>query len=91
MVGQVTNTRAQRAEALEAWADKVDSAELREADTETLRAIAELAETRDGVDEQLTDAVRSARHAHHTWSEIGTMLGVSKQAAQRKYGPKIPA
>ncbi len=87
----MTNTRAQRAEALEAWTDRVDSAELREADTETLRAIAELAETRNAVEEQLTDAVRSARHAHRTWSEIATMLGVSKQAAQRKYGPKIPA
>ncbi len=91
MVEEVTNTRAQRAEALEAWADRIDSAELKEADTETLRAIAELAETRNGVDEQLTDAVRSARHARRSWSEIGTMLGVSKQAAQRKYGPKISA
>ena len=91
MVEQVTNSRAQRAEALEAWADRIDSAELKEADTETLRAIAELAETRDGVDEQLTDAVRSARDAHRSWSEIGTMLGVSKQAAQHKYGPKISA
>ena len=44
----------QRAEALEAWADQVDSAELKEADTETLRAIAELAEMLHGVDEQLT-------------------------------------
>ncbi len=89
MAEQVTNTRVQRAEALEAWADRIDSSELKEADTEMLRAIAELAETRDGVDEQLTDAVRTARHAHRSWSEIGTMLGVSKQAAQRKYGPKI--
>jgi len=87
----VTNSRAQRTEALEAWADRIDTAELKEADTETLRAIAELAETRNDVDEQLTKAVRSARHAHRSWSEIGTMLGVSKQAAQRKYGPKISA
>jgi len=91
MVEQVSNTRALRAEALEAWADRVDSAELKEADTETLRAIAELAETRNGLDAQLTDAVRSARHADRSWSEIGAMLGVSKQAAQRKYGPKISA
>ena len=87
----MTDRRVRRAEALEAWADRIDSADLKEADTETLRAIAELADTRDGVDEQLTDAVRSARHAHRSWSEIGTMLGVSKQAAQRKYGPKISA
>lgn len=91
MVEEVTKTRAERAEALEAWAAQVDSAELKEADTETLRAIAELAETLHSVDEQLTNAVRSARKADRSWSEIGTMLGVSKQAAQRKYGPKVSA
>ena len=57
----------------------------------TLRAIAELAEMLHGVDEQLTDAVRTARQDRRSWSEIGTMLGVSKQAAQRKYGPKVSA
>jgi len=87
----VTNKRSQRADALEAWADRIDSAELKETDTETLRAIAELAETRDELAEHLTDAVRSARQARRSWSEIGAMLGVSKQAAQRKYGPKISA
>ncbi len=91
MVEEVTESRAERAEALEAWAARVDSAELKEADTGTLRAIAELAEMLHGVDEQLTEAVRSARDARRSWSEIGTMLGVSKQAAQRKYGPKVSA
>lgn len=52
---------------------------------------AELAERREVVEEELTEAVRSARQAHRSWSEIGTMLGVSKQAAQRKYGSKISA
>ena len=56
-----------------------------------MRAIAKLAETLHGVDEQLTDAVRAARKAHGSWAEIGTMLVVSKQAAQRKYGPKVSA
>jgi hypothetical protein len=37
------------------------------------------------------DAISEARHAHRSWSEIGAMLGVSKQAAQRKYAAKIPA
>lgn len=43
------------------------------------------------VEAELTEAVRSARQAHRSWSEIGTMLGVSKQAAQRKYGSKLTA
>ena len=87
----MSKTRAQREKALEEWADRVDTAELRLADTGALRTIAELVERRDEVDEELTDAVRSARRAHRSWTEIGTMLGVSKQAAQRKYASKTSA
>jgi hypothetical protein len=70
---------------LEEWADKVDAGDLVVADTEALRAIAELAERRGEVDAALVEAIRSARRADRSWSEIGAMLGVSKQAAQRKY------
>jgi len=87
----VSKTRAERAKTLEEWAERVDAADLTVADTETLRAIAELVEQRNGVDEELTAAVRSARQAHRSWSEIGAMLGVSKQAAQRKYASKTSA
>jgi predicted ATP-dependent protease len=90
-VGQLNKTRAERARALEEWAERVESSDLKEADTEALRTIAELAERRDEVESELTEAVRSARQANRSWSEIGTMLGVSKQAAQRKYGAKITA
>jgi hypothetical protein len=90
-VDQMSKTRAQREKALEEWADRVDTADLKVADTETLRAIAELVERRDEVDEELTAAVRSARRARRSWSEIGAMLGVSKQATQRKYASKISA
>ena len=51
--------------------------------------LAELVEQRNEGDEGLTEAVRFARRAERSWAEIGAMLGVSKQAAQRKYGPKI--
>lgn len=80
-------TRADRARALEEWADRVESGDLKLVDTKTLRAIAELADRRAEIDQALEEAVRSARRARRTWSEIGAMLGVSKQAAQRKYGP----
>lgn len=81
----MTTTRAARAKALAAWADKVEPEELVVADTTALRVIAELAERRGELDAALADAVRSARRADRTWAEIGAMLGVSKQAAQRKY------
>ena len=87
----MTTTRAQRAAALEAWADTVDVDDLIIANTDALRLIAQLAERRDGLDQALVDAVRTARGEHRSWSEIGTMLGVSKQAAQRKYAHQSPA
>jgi len=85
MVDHVSTTRAARAKALEEWAEQVEAADLVVADTESLRAIAELAERRRELDAALVEAIRSARRADRSWSEIGAMLGVSKQAAQRKY------
>lgn len=86
MVDEVSTTRAARTKALEEWADMVDAEDLVVADTESLRTIAELAEQRGELDAALVEAIRSARRADRSWSEIGTMLGVSKQAAQKKYG-----
>lgn len=83
--------RAQRTARLEAWADGVDADDLREVDRSVLRTIAQLAEQRDGIDVALGDAVRTARREGRSWSEIGAMLGVTKQAAQRKYGSPTAA
>jgi len=85
----MTTTRAQRANALERWADEVGTSDLVEAHTEALRSIAELVDQRDDVDTALLAAISDARRADRSWSEIGAMLGVSKQAAQRKYASKI--
>ena len=82
----MSKTRKQRADALEAWADRVRPEDLVEADTTALRAIADLARQRDELDRQLAEAVDAARRANRSWAEIGAMLGVSKQAVQRKYG-----
>jgi len=84
-------SRAERAANLERWADAVDTGDLRPVDTDALRHIVELVDQRQHVDQELDAAVRTARHAHRSWSEIGAMLGVSKQAAQRKYGNKSVA
>ena len=85
MVDAMSPTRVERAVALEAWADHVDDADLVEIDTDALKAIADYAARRDRLETALTDAVRAARRNGRSWSQIGTMLGVSKQAAQRKY------
>lgn len=84
----MSKSREERAKALEKWADTVNASDLRIADTQALRTIAELVDQRTDVDEQITEAVISARKSDRSWSEIGAMLGVSKQAAQRKYSSK---
>ena len=83
------STRQADAAALERWADSVGSDDLVVADTEALRVIAALAEQRDDVNAAIVEAVRTARKAQRSWSEIGAMLGVSKQAAQRKYSKVV--
>lgn len=85
MVDAVT-TRADKAAALERWADEVASEDLEVADTSVLQTLAGLADQRAALEAEVASAVRRARAEHRTWSEIGAMLGVSKQAAQRKYG-----
>jgi len=80
------SSRADKAAALERWADKVEPGGLVPVDTSALRQIAKLAEQREALDDEVTDPVHAARQANRSWSDIGKMLGVSKQAAQRKYG-----
>lgn len=88
----MTNTsRAERAAALELWAHQVATDELVEVDTTALRHLGQLAEQREVLESELAKAVKEARAANRSWSEIGAMLGVSKQAAQRKYGRRASA
>lgn len=87
----MSSSRATRAAALERWADTVRPDELIEADTSVLMHLAALADQRQTLESELAAAVRDARRAKRSWSEIGLMLGVSKQAAQRKYNTKTRA
>ena len=82
---------AGKAAMLDQWAERVSAEELVAVDTAALRHVAELAEQRELLEDDLTQAVVSARRSGRSWSEIGLMLGVSKQAAQRKYGPAASA
>ena len=87
----MSTTREERAGNLERWANDVDAKDLRSIDTDALRQIAELVDQRRHVEDELDAAVRAARNAQRPWSEIGAMLGVTKQAAQRKYANKTVA
>ena len=37
-------------------------------------------------EKQLTDAVKNARQAGHSWTSIGAMIGTSGEAARQRYG-----
>lgn len=82
-------SRADRAAALERWAHDTDSRSLVERDTSDLKHLANLAEQRASLERDLTAAVAEARRLDRSWSAIGAMLGVSKQAAQRKYAAAV--
>jgi hypothetical protein len=73
------------AERVEAWADTVDPRNLQEVPIGELRAITSLADTVHEAEAALASAVDRAR----SWSQIGTALGVSKQAAQQRYGTPV--
>lgn len=85
LVDAMSPTRAQRAAALGAWTDDGGGDDLVEAGTDELEAIARYAARRDHLETALADAIRIARRNGRSWSQIGARLGVSKQAAQRKY------
>ncbi len=53
-------------------------------------ALRAAAESRRRAEREQDAAVRRARVAGLTWAEIATCLGVSKQAAHRKYRGRLP-
>lgn len=81
----MNSKRARKAGALGIWAKRVEAADLVEINTDELKAIAQYAQRRDVLDRALAEAIYIARRNGRSWTQIGTMLGVSKQAAQRKY------
>lgn len=52
----------------------------------TLELIAIAQDARNTTRDILADAVRAAREAGHSWSTIGEVLGMSRQAAQQRFG-----
>lgn len=52
---------------------------------ESLVSIPRLVQRRDDADQAIADAVAAAREGRATWTEIGTALGCTRQAAQQRY------
>lgn len=58
------------------------------ADPDDLAEMVELAQT---LDDSIARAVAGQRAAGFSWAQIGEPLGMSKQAAQQKWGRRIAA
>ena len=91
-------TDEEAADRFEAWADRVDPADLVEIDTECLRRLTALGERRAAAQQQeaaleaeIADAAAQASAAGHPWAVIALCLGVSRQAAHKRYAAPRPA
>lgn len=77
--------------ALESWADQVSTAELEGPGPLALQLLAAHVDQRETAEAAIAEAIRQARAAGQTWSQIAAVLGVTKQAAQRKYAARMSA
>jgi hypothetical protein len=84
-------TRAQLQQAADdaqRWLDSLDPAAIAspDADASHLRRLGAAVRAASTSQVELADAVAAARNHGHTWTQIATMLGTSRQAAQERYG-----
>lgn len=78
----------QAADDTERWLDSLDPAAIAspDADASHLRRIGAAVRSAAASQTELAEAVAAAREHGHTWTQIATMLGTSRQAAQERYG-----
>lgn len=53
-------------------------------------AIADMAKLSGDLDDAIRQAVTGLRKRGYSWAEIGTRLGVTRQAAQQRFGGDAP-
>lgn len=81
----------QAAEDAGRWLDSLDPAAIGapDAGARHLRRIGAAVRSAATSQAELTDAVAAARRHGHTWTQIATMLGTSRQAAQERYSEPV--
>lgn len=81
----------QAADQAERWLDDLDPAAIASPDTDAtyLRQLGAAVRAAATSQTDLADAVVAAREHGHTWTQIATMLGTSRQAAQERYGELV--
>jgi dihydroxyacetone kinase len=81
-----TTTSRQRAEHVADRLAHTDPSQRQWRSGAELRRIEAALETAASADAHLRETVRAARAADYSWAAIGAALGVSKQAAQQRFG-----
>jgi hypothetical protein len=61
----------------------------RNASVQALLALGSIHEAQEGLADQLVAAVAQARAVDCSWEMIGAMLGISRQAAQERFGRRV--
>jgi hypothetical protein len=70
----------------EKWADELDPDTAEVEDISDLRAVAEAADAVRRDEARLTERVAEARGHGRSWNQIAPALGVSRQAARKRFG-----
>lgn len=76
----------QAAAEAEAWLDALDPETTPAEDVADLRRIGSALGDVANAEGELERAVADARRHGHSWTDIGLVLGVSKQAARQRFG-----
>jgi hypothetical protein len=69
-----------------AFARRILKAYARRVATGDIEALALMAELADTIDTSIRDAVTGLRDRGYSWADIGSRLGVTRQAAQQRWG-----
>lgn len=72
--------------AFHTWADQIQPEKIVDDDIAALQEVGVAANALDDARSKLQSAVDSAREVGFSWARIGTVLGVSRQAAEQRFG-----
>jgi len=81
----MTNTQP-KTTSVEEWLDDLDPDTVEFRDATHVRAIIAAAENVATADAELRAAVAAARASGDSWTVIGAALGITRQAAQQRFG-----
>lgn len=71
------------------WLASLEHGEVEAVDAVELRAIGAAVLTIEAAEQALVEAVAAARVAGRSWTEIGMVLGVSRQAARQRFAELV--